>query len=146
MLNLLGHPSTWPFEYEPSDVEARNQVLKTFFDQCFFEDIVIANDLLKNIVVMHNGEIDGFEFWTWFNSILIKLIEEDKTRMLLFLHNDISKYYERHMNKYVLQAFMLHMQDAIEEEEAFRLFELCCDKGVYHKYTVSDFLGCITMI
>ncbi|XP_044762519.1 uncharacterized protein LOC123319544 isoform X2 [Coccinella septempunctata] len=136
-LNLLGPPSSWPFDFKPSDEEARNKALKSFFDKGFPKNIFIANDLLKSIILMNAGFVSGFDLWEWFNNKLLSLMEnQDANRsLLLLLSYDISSHYERYMDGFVLQAYMLHMHDHVQSEEALKLFKLCCKKGVYPDYT-----------
>lgn len=146
VLNFLGPASTWPFNYKPSDTEARNEALKFFLEKVSLKNIFITNDLLKSIAVSHGDSVEEFQVWTWFDNKILCLMKEESSNksILLFFLNDIVNYFEKYMDKFVFQAYMLHIQHSIRKKEALELFKICCNKGLYHKYTGQESVMLVT--
>ncbi|KAL3278558.1 hypothetical protein HHI36_016104 [Cryptolaemus montrouzieri] len=135
--NLLESPSKWPFQFVQSDLQMRNETLKLFFEEGFALNIVAANDLLKHIKVVLGGNVEGLNVWNLFDNFMCTMMDagEEKRATLELLYRHIVNDYGLYMANEVLQGYLGYMEESIHYNDAFKLFRICCEKGVYHKYT-----------
>ncbi|KAK9872619.1 hypothetical protein WA026_018751 [Henosepilachna vigintioctopunctata] len=144
-LSLLGPMVKWPYQKVPSDLKLRNDVLKLFFEQGFLVNIVVVNDLLNHINIVNSGKIEGLQIWKLFDEKLCMILdfEEEYKSILLYLSTYIASY-GQYMAKNVLWGYMLFIKDFLDYKQSFELFKLCCEKGIYHKYTGNERVIIIT--